>query len=332
MKESMIFIALVSVALAGCSNSDSGSSGAGNAYSSTGSVSDSSSTSSSAEMVNQSPDPDLLVSGEDASSFNNRFDLSALAFRRDVGASENLLIASDSSAVTYLAAASIDEVDGEISNPQEFPEDFVIINFMDYGISMKVTLDGQEYSYTGTCAGQTGVPVVCDNLLFDLTNRTLAVLDFVVQAIPDGSEEPDNAATGSLVLSGIIQWTEDDESPTEKAPPAVEDDSLAGSPATLAQLQGVWDIGEGGDEIYLAVDGNTFAEYDYDGDAFDMGENCYFIDTGIIEALGEGRFRITNDFDEQQEIIIHFQEDQLVFSWGQGSKVNRSVSDFVPEC
>lgn len=60
----------------------------------------------------------------------------------------------------------------------------------------------------------------------------------------------------------------------------------------FAGLAGVWnasdDFGVEVDELYLVIDANgLFRDYDYMGDTFDQGPNCYELESGWLEKSGD---------------------------------------------
>ncbi len=99
-------------------------------------------------------------------------------------------------------------------------------------------------------------------------------------------------------------------------------DSNDSSSQTDQIIVGIWDqtedFGEFGvDEIYLSIDNDGFAtEYDYDGDSFDEGENCYFITRNLYQAVPSGsNFEIT--FSGTGESILAsaaIEGDELVYT------------------
>jgi hypothetical protein len=71
--------------------------------------------------------------------------------------------------------------------------------------------------------------------------------------------------------------------------------SINNSSPSLADIVGVWDGSvtniNGTDEIYTVIKANGAAiSYDYLGDSFDRGPNCYDKDTYTITDLGGGNF------------------------------------------
>ena len=76
-----------------------------------------------------------------------------------------------------------------------------------------------------------------------------------------------------------------------------------GAPADTRAIAGLYDVSEVDegllDVLYLEIasDGG-FTVYDYDGDDFDQGDNCYFAETGRFESLGGDRYRVFPAGDE----------------------------------
>ncbi len=83
---------------------------------------------------------------------------------------------------------------------------------------------------------------------------------------------------------------------------------------SLSDVVGVWDASyqEDGltDELYWEIDEDgNMSLFDYDGDSFDAGENCYFVlnDVIQIEYAGSGRFTVVDSDDgdtDEVEISI----------------------------
>ena len=120
------------------------------------------------------------------------------------------------------------------------------------------------------------------------------------------------------------------------------------SGGSASKLVGMWnattDEGEDGiDENYLAIDSDGFVSlYDYDGDTYDDGENCYWIEEDVAElkALGDDRYRVVQEGSSDTQILIITVQNNTMTIAEEGdeedfSTLTRSsipVSDFTPEC
>ena len=72
-----------------------------------------------------------------------------------------------------------------------------------------------------------------------------------------------------------------------------------GTPASLSDIIGVWDAstreGQLIGEVYTVIKSDgSYITYDYDGDSFDNGDNCFNIYDGTLIDLGSGNFEIEN--------------------------------------
>lgn len=97
------------------------------------------------------------------------------------------------------------------------------------------------------------------------------------------------------------------------------------------------------DEYFVVVrDDGEYIEYDFDGDSFDMGENCYFRFPYDITEIGSNSFEIVDEFDS-----FKFRLDRIRNGFNatlfeaNGESDNFEVifenstlleSDFTPEC
>jgi hypothetical protein len=123
----------------------------------------------------------------------------------------------------------------------------------------------------------------------------------------------------------------------------------------MGNIVGVWDatenLGDDGiDEVYFAFDkSGLLTFYDYAGDSYDQGANCYWIDIAEVRSLGNNNYEITTlgeDADEEPEepdvVTITRKGDKLTIDSSNSedpdqsintfTKSTKSVSDFTPEC
>lgn len=110
---------------------------------------------------------------------------------------------------------------------------------------------------------------------------------------------------------------------------------------SLSQISGVWDLTEtdefGEDQLYLAIkDSGEFIIYDYDGDTWDQGEDCYYKFSETITDLGSGAFEISEYMGDYSTSNISLTENQLaVVETSEKHTFPRASlqeSDFVPLC
>lgn len=76
---------------------------------------------------------------------------------------------------------------------------------------------------------------------------------------------------------------------------------------SLSQLAGVWDFSEGTNDvwyIYFDQNGNV-SDYDYQGDTFDMGADCYIADVnwGTVIHISGNTFRLSTSSIEFTAVI-----------------------------
>ena len=115
----------------------------------------------------------------------------------------------------------------------------------------------------------------------------------------------------------------------------------------LNELEGVWKYDNTeGDDIYLEMGSETITIFDYYGDDFDQGEDCYYIDVYEITNVEGSTFTIiySEEPDMEFEITIEFVNEKIritqTFEFNGEeetftefySRSNREVSSFTPEC
>jgi len=116
-------------------------------------------------------------------------------------------------------------------------------------------------------------------------------------------------------------------------------DSTTPLPTTdaLSILEGTWDFSstDNGllDEYYTVYKNGEFIDYDYQGDAFDNGANCYIVSRGTIAHVSADTFRVDDlinlDFVRTGDSLDVSLEGQLLIT---GLKSTLLESDFVPVC
>lgn len=119
---------------------------------------------------------------------------------------------------------------------------------------------------------------------------------------------------------------------------------------TAGDLAGNWDLttdegSEGIDEIYWVINNDlTVTSYDYDGDSYDMGDNCYSITNGRLTHTSDTAYRlewlsIGSDgaipVNFSTTVFIEVSGSNLIFNVGGEMTVPPSaisVSNYTPEC
>jgi len=110
---------------------------------------------------------------------------------------------------------------------------------------------------------------------------------------------------------------------------------------SLAQISKTWDLTEtdefGEDVVYLVVkDHGEFIIYDYDGDSWDEGDECYYKLTSTITDLGDGSFEIAACEDYYPVVDMSISEGRLAISDEEGAysypEATLEESEFVPLC
>lgn len=300
--------------------------------SSTSSSSTSSSSSSSSGLTGSgvSEENHLSLSGPDAAIVGSDFVFEYFAFRENTNGGEVYLLATDDSLVLDLTLADFGEFDeadisiGSLSNHR------ATLNVWPNGMVLRLEKDGQQWLYSLVC-DTNDETTECESFDVNEEARTLTIDEAVLQPAP----EEGNSATAPVALSGILQWLEADTMVSGK-PINNRPQVIGGLPATLADIHGVWDatteqFGER-DEFYLVFDGDTFSEYDYDGDSAGSGDNCYYVETGKIHDLGDGKFNTIDSEGEEEVVSIHVDGENLNLLFLTLKPINRHPSDFVPEC
>lgn len=106
---------------------------------------------------------------------------------------------------------------------------------------------------------------------------------------------------------------------------------------------GLWQLNSTeGDIRYINITGETVTEYDYMGDEFDEGPECYEIHIQDILDINGSKFTFEDPFDPDAtiEVDVTANGNQLtvIQPFGdanvtlQFNKSNASISSFTPEC
>lgn len=115
------------------------------------------------------------------------------------------------------------------------------------------------------------------------------------------------------------------------------------SDTSLSDIVGVYDNtsikDQGVDESYIVIkqDGQ-FIEYDYQGDSFHLGLNCYVIINTMITDFGTGKFELSDNSGYSQMVGISHTENSFTLSSDDFSdtltlkKSTLLEKDFIPQC
>ena len=127
-----------------------------------------------------------------------------------------------------------------------------------------------------------------------------------------------------------------------------KDDSISTEVDNNNSYLGIWElvgyIDEGeeydneGDVYYINITENKITEYDYMGDSFDEGPDCYEVyettiifdnDVIIIDLEEFGTYSLRLDIENDQLRVFEDEEESYISLWKRSDK---EVSSFVPEC
>ena len=110
---------------------------------------------------------------------------------------------------------------------------------------------------------------------------------------------------------------------------------------SLSEISAVWEwtriSGDKEEQQYLVVkDHGQIIYYDYDGDSWDQGEDCYYKTTKIITDLGSGNFEIINDDGEYGTSRVSLVDNTLTILGESDTtsfpKSSKNETDFTPLC
>lgn len=272
----------------------------------------------------------ISLSGSDTTNLGSTVELNYYAFREDIlGADLFLSATSSGSAMNFvrlgLGELSLSDVDmTAIANDEA---NSVVFNITDIGVSIRINKNGEAYLYSLACV------LGCTDVQFDTISRTLTLNDVVLSPTIGG--DSNSQAASPLTLNGTIVWAISDENPNAPANSTSSASFVSGtSNVTLPDMVGVWDSSFGNDENYTKFEaGGSYVDFDYQGDAVDMGQNCYEVSSGTIEDLGNGRFSL----DEGNRVgTFSFSGDDLLFEAPEAvytlSISSLTTTDFVPVC
>lgn len=118
-------------------------------------------------------------------------------------------------------------------------------------------------------------------------------------------------------------------------------DSDSNSDSDGDSFDGLWlyDASEDEEEdvFYVNFQGNAVTLYDFLGDEFDDGPDCYLIQSFTIEHIDGNRYEITDEDGESLEVTVRRSGNELSiafsnFDSGNYTRSNQNVSGLTPEC
>lgn len=343
MKQLPILVAVLLTSLAGCDN------GGGDEDKQSPWMSSSSSSSSSwsapedpvAEMPSEQNVVAIATSQDN--DLTGEYSLSQkIYYAYDTG--PRFISASDTNAATlYLAGKAADAYAGTPSSevsPAEIltgglssmPEGVVQTNGLaltvfPYGVALALSVEGETSEFISFCiAGDAQMAAICPEIEFDQANRVLRIENHRLDLFGLG----ETAAQLSIWISAEITWQ------PENSLAWIENEALqapaTGSAASLAELNGTWNLATDTDEKSMVVSGNIFSIYDDQADADGSGDNCFTLSQGSLVDLGEGLFQWTTDAPLSKKMYFHKEGDTLIGSDWSGVASQQAESEFTPLC
>ncbi len=268
----------------------------------------------------------LSISGADATSLGGEIKLTEVAYRKNFGFADEVVIATTDGILDFVLALA-----GEgTANPSgPLPIDRTVFNIMPFGISMTIFRGDQEWAYTLACTANNGLTVNCSNINFDSTNRTITLTDVVVMAAISSG----NLASAPLTLNGSITWIAADEIPASGT-------TSGGEPVVngaLTDITGSWK--EDVPSLYSSVLGyadEVYEIYKSDGTnltfAYYQADGCYDSYSAMYVDLGNGNISTDGDAAYNFSIVA----DVMTISYlGNSYTLTKSIlteSDFMPIC
>jgi hypothetical protein len=144
-------------------------------------------------------------------------------------------------------------------------------------------------------------------------------------------------ASGLVLCTLLIGCGDDDDNSA-----AIEASSTPAGGEVKA-FDGVWDdtsdSEDGQDISYSVVSGNSYTSYDYMGDSFDEGDDCYEVSNATLEALGGTDYQLDfSDSGFEISVEVQFIRDgnKLSVTTEFGTSIstlsNKTEDDFSPIC
>ena len=115
------------------------------------------------------------------------------------------------------------------------------------------------------------------------------------------------------------------------------------SDADSDSFDGLWayvtpDDEEDEDVLYVHFNGERVTIYDFRGDEWDGGPDCYTIERGTMERVEDNEYEFTSDAGASFTVTLRRNGNRLTFDYGGGfaieiyARSNADVDDFEPEC
>jgi len=112
---------------------------------------------------------------------------------------------------------------------------------------------------------------------------------------------------------------------------------------TMSDIVGAWDFSDQYenlvDEYYVNIHPNgTMQFFDYDGDTYDQGSDCYYFDGNeYLKEIRPGTFKISNA-EDYEEVIVEMElrgnklEISTPYTTDVLTRISNSPADFSPLC
>ena len=157
-----------------------------------------------ANLMSDPPPPGptntLTLTGDDAATYGNELVLTEFAYGRgDLTGLEQSLIATNDNVLQAITDGIVDE--DAVANG-------IVFISSAPGISMRINVNGVSGLYLLGCTDISGTATPCDEISFNVANRTITFTDAVVQ--PSTSSE-NVLGTAPMTINGQLEWTAADE-------------------------------------------------------------------------------------------------------------------------
>ena len=253
----------------------------------------SSSSSPDASSGDTDVEGSIELSGADTAVLGVSPELDHLIYRENLLGSNHFLSATSSASALDFVRVGLGELDESeilVSDIISDGHSSAVFNITDIGVSITLIRNGESYLYSLACVSG------CAGVEFDSESHSVTLED--VALAPTIGGDSDSQATASLTLNGTLTWSEsaeDSEAPAASSSEESEtpdDQPEVPNSGTAGDLEGNWNITtdegeEGIDEVYWVIENDlSVTSYDYDGDSYDLGDNCYWVTNGRLTPTG----------------------------------------------